>query len=104
MPMEFPTSHPSPFPTADPESYWLFSVAPFWSNGDIRIEGSIKWKFYVPSEIDFTPFNRVIMTDQNVFFSANWVLLVHWDSIHPFPHGDNADGVYNQKVINCCRI
>ena len=98
MPNELPTSYPSQFPTSDPDSYWLFSVAPFWSNADLRVEGSVRWRIYNRSEIDFSPVDNLISIEKNTTYDGDWMLVVHWDGIHPFPHGDDQEAVYNQKV------
>ena len=98
MPNKFPTSYPSPFPTNEPNSYWLFSVAPFWSNADLRVDGSVKWKIFMRSDMDFSPVDRLISIEQNTSYIGEWMLVAYWDSIHPFPHGDNQEAVYNQRV------
>ena len=95
----FPNHDPSEFPTTSPESYWLHSVAPFWSNGDLRVAGTVRWKVYQnKSDMDFSPVDRVVGEYLNGSYIGSWMLVVHWDGIHPYPHGDDQTSSYNQKV------
>lgn len=94
----FPYEDPSPFPTTSPGSYWSYSVAPFWSNADLRIEGRVQWKIFDRSTIDFSPVDNVVSSTLNTSYVGSWMLVVHWDGVHPFPHGDDQTAVYNQKV------
>ena len=89
---------PSLFPTTSADIYWLYSVAPFWSDADLRNEGTVMWKFYTRSDIDFSPVDDVVSSDQNTTYVGSWMLVVHWDGVHPFPHGDDQAARYNQKV------
>ena len=98
MPNAFPADDPSPFPTTSPDTYWPYSVAPFWSNADLRVEGMVKWKVYYRSDIDFSPVDRLVSSEYNTSYVGSWMLVVHWDGVHPFPHGDDQTASYNQKV------
>lgn len=100
MPNKFPNDDPSEFPTTSPDSYWLHSVAPFWSNGDLREAGIVRWKIYQRSDMDFSPVDTVVGEYLNGSYNGSWMLVVHWDGIHPYPHGDDQSSFYNQKVVH----
>ena len=94
----FPNDDPSPFPTTSPGTYWPHSVAPYWSNADLRMEGTIRWKFFTRSDIDFSQVDVVISNDQNTSYDGSWMMVVDYYAVHPFPHGDDQTALYNQKV------
>ena len=94
----FPNNDPSLFPSTSPDTYWAYLVAPFWSDADLRVEGTVTWKVYNRSDIDFSPVDNVVTSDQNTSYVGSWMLVVRWDGIHPFPHGDDQTASYNQKV------
>ena len=98
MPNMFLSDDPSPFPTTSPETYWPHSVAPFWSDADLRVEGRIQWKFYSRSDMDFSPVDTVISNDQGTSYDGSWMLVVDYNSVHPFPYGDDQSATYLQKV------
>jgi hypothetical protein len=93
----FPNNDPSLFPSTSPDTYWAYLVAPFWSDADLRVEGTVMWKVYNRSDIDFSPVDNVVSSDQNTSYVGSWMLVVRWDGIHPFPHGDDQTASYNQK-------
>ncbi|CAI8030562.1 Low-density lipoprotein receptor-related protein 4 [Geodia barretti] len=93
----FPNNDPSRFPSTSPDTYWAYLVAPFWSDADLRVEGTVMWKVYNRSDTDFSPVDNVVSSDQNTSYVGSWMLVVHWDGIHPFPHGDDPTASYNQK-------
>ena len=97
MRREFPYSTPSEFPTSDPQIYWLYAIAPFWSNADLQQEGSVSWKVFNSSDNETAQVNGFISTNQNYSFTGTWMLVAHWDSIHPYPQATDR---YSQKVCD----
>lgn len=91
-------SYPDRFPT---DYYWTregIAVAPFWSDNDIRKEGAVRYATYSTSDED-NPQGEQLMSDVNEYirnlqeegetrFRGKWLLVVHWDHVHPSPHGE----------------
>ena len=106
---------PDRFPT---EYFWTrtgMAVAPFWSDNDIRKEGAVRYASYHTSEAATNPEGKQWLDQVNEFiqnfqsedeeeFQGSWLLTVHWDSVHPSPHGeDDHRGISEEdldKVIN----
>ena len=98
-------SYPDRFPTKFFYTRDTLAVAPFWSDNDIRREGNVRYATYC----DFT-LNEDLCTDSeegatalglvNTYINAGkgpdvnrffgkWMLIAHWENVHPSPHGDN---------------
>ena len=80
------------------------AIAPFWSDNDIRKEGSVKYITFHSSESAANPTGRAWLEKVNRYiqmteegdnmFQGDWLLTVHWDRVHPSPHGeDNHRGI-----------
>ena len=98
-------SHPQLFPTNDYYIQQTFVVAPFWSDNDIRKEGTVR---YVVVEEDTTGLismaSAVVVNSRNdaVFFGT-WMLVVQWDQVHPHPHGaDDHEGISETSLNKVC--
>ncbi len=79
-------------------------MAPFWSDNDIRRDGNVRFATYcdkpdpelcayseegqtaLDSVNDYI--NEVSGPDAEIFF-GDWMLIAHWENVHPSPHGDN---------------
>lgn len=87
--------YPNRFPT---EHYWSrqrLVIAPFWSDNDIRKAGAVRYVVYGLQVGDETSQGKMLLdiVNQNVQkvddkFTGRWLLFVHWDHVHPSPHGD----------------
>ncbi len=99
-------SHPNRYPTSYVPTRQRHVVSPFWTDVDIRKEGTIRYVTIergtstrgdmIMDEIA-TYFNdRFIDKEVEPLFEPTWVLVAQWDKVHPFPHGDdnlNLEGV-----------
>ena len=104
-------SHPNRFPTTYPPTRQGHVLTPFWSDVDIRKEGTVR---YVPIVRGSSDLGDQIMNEASIYindhfidedqppFRPTWVLVAQWDRVHPYPHGsDNHDGIdeeYLSKV------
>ena len=66
-------------------------MAPFWANNDLRRAGSVRYAL-IDSDDDllrkvsrFIRFNNKEAEDSD--FVGEWMLVVYWDGVHPYPHG-----------------
>lgn len=92
---------PFRFPTPNPWSRRSYVVAPFWSDNDLRISGAVHYavvndiqgKALLRNVSAFIQHNHK-MAGEDVF-EGMWMLMAHWDEVHPFPHGS-----YNSATIS----
>ena len=67
-------------------------MAPFWADADARLEGAIYYETHAAGDSDMSDVrldtvNDFITAELNEPFGGNWMMVVTWDQIHPFPHG-----------------
>ena len=103
-------NRPAKFPTQQPSTYYAYIVAPFWSDIDTRLNGSVRWQVYSPDvDREDLLINRVedfinIELGQESIADANWMLVATWVGVHPFPHGNSVEedrlDPYLQRVNN----
>ena len=86
------------------------AVAPFWSDNDIRKEGAVRYASYHTSEAATNPEGKQWLDQVNEFiqnfqsegedeFQGSWVLTVHWENVHPSPHGeDDHRGISEEEL------
>ena len=107
-PWRFPL--PEPFPTSHDPITRSFVVAPFWSDNDIRREGAVRYVSYNardntdPAVSDlFNMLNELIQQSQSEEeedFIGQWLLIVHWDQVHPSPHGQDDRMGISEAYLN----
>ena len=96
----FTDNSPSAFPTNDPEVYWEYLAAPFWSNSDLRQEGSVTWEIHT-SDVQTNNVSNFIQDEYgDTVFNGTWMMVVQWKNLHPYPHGEDGTSVYSQKVCD----
>lgn len=103
----FHNPYPQLFPVDGSNS---FVIAPYWSDNDIRRDGEVRYVTYSQSNSmsDIFSGSAITSSDEqgqtlldkvNAFvqarqseiedrFVGNWLLVVHWDHVHPSPHGE----------------
>ena len=85
-------NNPSIFPT---DNFFIHSTnvtAPFWSDMDTRVAGSVSYETHqrgsnAESNAKLERVSGFIAARENISFTASWMLLAHWDRVHPYPHG-----------------
>ncbi len=103
-------SHPNSYPTTYLPTRQGHVLSPFWSDVDIRKEGTVR---YVPitrglSREGDTIIDQVSLYINARFFNDNeteyqptWVLVAQWDEVHPHPHGaDDEEGIVDNNYLN----
>ena len=97
-------AYPNQFPT---DSFFVrqaFGVAPFWSDNDIRREGRVRYYSYScnadlfglcqdPQEgrdalASVNDYINQVIDEEDDRFDGKWLLIAHWQNVHPSPHGD----------------
>lgn len=85
------------FPTNNFFTRRAYVVAPFWSDHDIRNEGSISYQVHQLGREPNSPSARLLQRVSSFVnhqtgadFSGQWMLLVQWTQVHPFPHGNTG--------------
>ena len=92
--------NPQPFPTTAFFTRNSYVVAPFWSDNDIRINGSIRYEVHSrvagPNTTSARLLDQVssfIINQRNLTagsFQGQWMLVAEWNEVHPYPHGDST--------------
>ena len=91
MGREFPHHNAAPFPTELADTFYTYAAAPFWGDADTRKAGEVYYEVHAtgtPASDDLiNQVNAFLQTEEGVMFAGNWMLVVHWDAVHPWPHG-----------------
>lgn len=69
-------------------------MAPFWSDVDLRVAGNVFYQVVTQRASQeannvLTQVSDFVSNRTNDDFSGTWMLVVMWDQVHPYPHGDN---------------
>ena len=99
------------YPNRYPTNYFYTrsgqSVAPFWSDNDIRRAGTVLYATYNDEE-DTNKAGRILLAEVNNYiqarytdepFKGDWLLVAHWNNVHPSPHGDNNQGDFGTEEL-----
>ena len=100
---------PQPFPSTDAEVYFAYLIAPYWSNIDTRLDGQVNYEVYVAGESPISDeylgcVNTLVNSEQDSFFRGNWMLVVTWEGVHPFPHGNSAEQDRQDPYLQSVRL
>ena len=88
-------NRPALFPTEQVSSFYAYTVAPYWSDIDTRLNGSVRYQTYSSvNSSDAQVINTVadfINAENGSISNASWMLVATWEDVHPFPHGESAE-------------
>lgn len=98
-------SYPDRFPTDYFFTRQGLAVAPFWSDNDIRLAGAVRYATYSSNDEVTNEAGQLLLHEVNEYirdrqgeveeiFTGNWVLVAHWDHVHPSPHGEGNQNDY----------
>ncbi len=112
-------SYPNRFPTNYFHSRQSMVIAPFWSDNDIRREGTVRYftfctisnkaecthqnkstPSYQESVRIMNTVNEYIQTTRDSDFDGSWLLIAQWDQVHPSPHGDDDRRGISENVLS----
>ncbi len=71
-------------------------IAPYWSDNDLRVDGTVNYAIYESSNPNPAATTKIaeiasIITNVTVAtFNADWMLLVEWRGVRPFPAGSGS--------------
>ncbi len=74
----------------------LVILSPYWSNNDIRINGNVEYAVYDASSPNPATAQKITGIAQSITnvtestFNADWMLLVEWRNVRPFPAGSGS--------------
>jgi len=71
-------------------------VSPFWDDVDLRLAGDILYEVHTsmsedpdPASVDLiSQVSSYIQDETNSSFSGTWMIVVQWNMVHPWPHGE----------------
>lgn len=99
-----PFLFPSPFTIISSQ----YLVAPFWSDVDIRTEGTISYEVHSigndASEAILSTVSGFISNYTGDSFNGSWLLVALWDSVHEFPATDPAVSLTLIFILSCVYI
>jgi len=81
---------PYSFPTAFPEVYDQYVMAPFWADADLSLAGfgNIRYEVHEASTgisaATFAIVNEYIRNNTGGSFEGTWMLAVLFDEVHPY--------------------
>ena len=101
-------SHPNRFPTNYFFTQTSDVITPFWSDNDIRKEGTVR---YVAISRGDSQAGDEMMALAEAYLQQNngvsnayqgtWMLVAQWDKVHPNPHGiSNEQDVLDNPFLN----
>ena len=108
-------SYPEQFPTEDFNVRNALGVAPFWSDNDIRKDGTVRYASY-DSITDDNSRGRALLDvvnaniqglqgeESETRFVGLWMLVAQWDGVHPSPHGADDLGGIDEEELERVRI
>ena len=104
-------SHPQLLPTYNYYIQQSHVAAPFWSDNDIRKEGTVR---YVTVTKGASTEEDELLAEVNTFlqdiknvqdFVGAWMLIAQWDHVHPHPHGaDDHEGISEEFLSKVTMI
>ena len=80
----YTSNNPQLFPTNNAVTRNAYVVAPFWSDNDLRLAGSVTYQVFTSQ---FANVNAFISDTTGTNFTATWMLVAQWNGAHPYPHG-----------------
>ena len=112
-------SYPDTFPTSYFWTRKALAIAPFWSDNDIRKDGEVRYVSYcnLPRQCNISHEGQAVLDDVNNYvqnaiqeenkppFVGHWVMVVHWDHVHPSPHGaEDHNGITDDVLNQVCLV
>lgn len=89
---------PYPFPLSNSKKNTYNILAPFWSHNDICISGQVCYEVHQEDSIYLSNISEFISLKTGDDFRGRWMLLVEWDSMHPYPWGAYWWSLYRTSV------
>ena len=80
-------------------------MAPFWDDVDTILEGDIFYEVHstasgYPDSLNLmSQVDSYIQGETGGDFSGTWMLVAHWDRVHPWPHGDTGDSEMYPDIV-----
>ena len=84
------------FPSEERNIFFSYLFAPFWSDIDTKLAGSVQYETYKMGDAEESDsrlrrVSRFIRLEQDPNFEGTWMLLANWEDVHPFPHGASEE-------------
>ena len=96
-------SHPNRFPTDNIYSRLRDTVAPFWSDNDIRKNGTVRYVDIVKGSEGNYLLEETAAYVRNTLlieeFRPTWMIVAQWDKVHPHPHGADSHEGFSEEFL-----
>lgn len=104
----FSINEPENFPSQNGKVYYSYLVAPYWSNIDTRLEGTVRYETYTRSNSPisdqrFEMVEEFLRNEGGVVMQGQWMLLAEWADVHPFPHGTTGEQEREDPYLEAVR-
>ena len=101
-------AQPERFPTRNWYIQRKFVFAPYWSDNDIRREGTVRYVVIKEGEGDFFDDSSIFISAATSLvrrihfreFQARAMLVAQWENVHSYPHGADNYGAFNDDFLN----
>ena len=99
---------PERFPTRDRYIQGRYVFAPYWSDNDIRREGTVRYVvikegegggFFDNGAAYLADAVSIVRSRYFRDFQARAMLVAQWENVHPFPHG-SPDADVNDELLS----
>ena len=73
-----------PFPTDSPDIFWSYIAAPFWSDVNTTVNGTISWEIHrtIESPVILSDVSNLIRSKFiQTPFSGTWMLVATWRNV-----------------------
>ena len=98
-------AQPEKLPTSNSYIREIDVVSPFWSDNDIRRDGTVR---YIAIEEGSSAEGDAILADISQLlqqrshpdFIGKYAIIAQWDHVHPFPHGNPSGYNISDTELN----
>ena len=106
---EFSLQSGDNFPSKDAKIYHSHLVAPYWSNIDTRRAGRVRYETYSWGDSEaanqqISMVENFLSVEENVTLAGEWMMLVSWEDVHPYPHGTSAELERENPYLESVRL
>ncbi len=93
----------------DGDVYFSYLVAPYWSDIDTRRAGRVRYETYSrgdseASDGQISTVEDFLAAEESVTMVGEWMMLVSWEDVHPYPHGTSAELERENPYLDSVRM
>ena len=98
-------AQPEKLPTSNPSIQRIDAVSPFWSDNDIRKNGTVRYVAIeegssAGGDVILGYISRLLQRRGYPDFIGRYAIIAQWDHVHPFPHGNPSGYNISDTELN----